>query len=113
VEANHAGKLKAMYVIGEEMSIVESNANYVSAAFENLIFSLYKTFSSATHVDMPMLCCRSASLEKEGTFHQHGARIQRLYQFSIHRGLTGRIGRSFRTSASSLGARWNISTRLK
>src|SRR5881397_3929515 len=30
VEAIHAGKLKAMYVIGEEMSIVDSNANYVS-----------------------------------------------------------------------------------
>src|SRR5204862_4887294 len=38
VEAIHAGKLKAMYVIGEEMSIVDSNANYVSAAFEKLDF---------------------------------------------------------------------------
>src|SRR5882762_7493116 len=29
VDAIHQGKLKAMYVIGEEMSIVDSNANYV------------------------------------------------------------------------------------
>src|SRR3989442_4436507 len=38
VEAIHAVKLNAMYVIGEEMSIVDSNANYVSAAFEKLDF---------------------------------------------------------------------------
>ncbi len=30
VEAIHAGKLKSMYIFGEEMSIVDSNANYVA-----------------------------------------------------------------------------------
>src|SRR5262249_316727 len=38
VEAIHEGKVKAMYLIGEEMSIVDSNANYVSEAFSRLEF---------------------------------------------------------------------------
>src|SRR5205807_7743437 len=33
VEAIQDGKLKAMYLIGEEMSIVDSNSNYVGDAF--------------------------------------------------------------------------------
>src|SRR5947199_1818922 len=35
VEAIHEGKLKAMYLIGEEMSIVDSNANCVEARQKN------------------------------------------------------------------------------
>src|SRR6267378_3755313 len=38
VDAIHQGKLKAMYVIGEEMSLVDSNANYVQGAFAKLDF---------------------------------------------------------------------------
>ena len=38
VDAIHEGKLKAMYLIGEEMSIVDSNANYVGDAFAKLDF---------------------------------------------------------------------------
>src|SRR5439155_24599429 len=38
VEAIHGGKLKAMYLMGEEMSIVDSNANYVGDAFAKLDF---------------------------------------------------------------------------
>src|SRR6202022_1655115 len=33
VDAIDGGSLKAMYLIGEEMSLVDSNANYVQAAF--------------------------------------------------------------------------------
>jgi len=38
VEAIHAGKLKAMYLIGEDMSLVDSNANFVGDAFSKLQF---------------------------------------------------------------------------
>jgi hypothetical protein len=49
VEAIHEGKLKAMYLCGEEMSIVDSNANYVSAAFGKLdFFMVQDMFFSAT-----------------------------------------------------------------
>jgi formate dehydrogenase major subunit len=38
VDAIERGKIKAMYLIGEEMSIVDSNANYVGDAFSKLEF---------------------------------------------------------------------------
>src|ERR1035438_1874584 len=38
IDAIHDGRLKAMYVFGEEMSIVDSNANYVAAALSKLDF---------------------------------------------------------------------------
>ncbi len=38
VDAIHQGKLKAMYLIGEEMSIVDSNSNYVGDGFSKLDF---------------------------------------------------------------------------
>src|ERR1700757_3237429 len=38
VDSIHAGKLRSIYLCGEEMQIVDSNANYVAAAFEKLDF---------------------------------------------------------------------------
>src|SRR6201998_488050 len=38
VDAIHDGKLKAMYLFGEEMSLVDSNANYVADALRKLVF---------------------------------------------------------------------------
>jgi len=38
VDAIHQGKLKSLYLIGEEMAIVDSNANYVAEAFSKLEF---------------------------------------------------------------------------
>src|SRR5437763_2287612 len=81
VEAIHAGKLKAMYVIGEEMSIVDSNANYVSAAFEKLdFFVVQDIFFSNTCRYADVVLPGAPSLEKEGTFTSTERRIQRLYQ---------------------------------
>src|SRR6202022_1266083 len=42
VDAIHGGTLRAMYLCGEEMSLVDSNANYVRAAFEKLDFFVIK-----------------------------------------------------------------------
>ena len=81
VEAIHAGKLKAMYVIGEEMSIVDSNANYVSAAFEKLdFFVVQDIFFSNTCRYANVVLPGAPSLEKEGTFTSTERRIQRLYE---------------------------------
>jgi len=81
VDAIHHGKLKAMYVVGEEMSLVDSNANYVSAAFSKLeFFVVQDIFFSATckFADVVLPAC--PSLEKEGTFTSTERRIQRLHQ---------------------------------
>src|ERR1700694_2287996 len=81
VDAIHQGKLKAMYLFGEEMSLVDSNANYVSAAFSKLeFFVVQDIFFGATckFADVVLPAC--PSLEKEGTFTSTERRIQRLYQ---------------------------------
>jgi formate dehydrogenase major subunit len=81
VEAIHQGKLKAMYLIGEEMSIVDSNSNYVSAAFQKLeFFVVQDIFFSSTCRFADVVLPAAPSLEKEGTFTSTERRIQRLYQ---------------------------------
>ena len=81
VEAIHAGKLRSMYLCGEEMGIVDSNANHVSAAFRKLdFFVIQDIFFSTTcrYADVVLPAC--PSLEKEGTFTSTERRVQRLYQ---------------------------------
>ena len=81
VEAIHAGKLKAMYLIGEEMSLVDSNANYVGDAFTKLdFFVVQDIFFSNTCRFADVVLPGVPSLEKEGTFTSTERRIQRLYQ---------------------------------
>ena len=81
VEAIHGGKLKAMYLIGEEMSIVDSNANYVGRCIRQT-----RLLRGAGHFLQQYLpvcrrgAARSPSLEKEGTFTSTERRIQRLYE---------------------------------
>ena len=81
VEAIHEGKLKALYLEGEEMSIVDSNANNVEAAFEKLdFFVVQDIFFSHTCQYADVVLPGAPSLEKEGTFTSTERRIQRLYE---------------------------------
>jgi len=108
VEAIHAGKLKAMYVIGEEMSIVDSNANYVSAAFEKLdFFVVQDIFFSNTCRYANVVLPGAPSLEKEGTFTSTERRIQRLYE--VLEPLEGcrPDWKIIQDVANALGAKWD------
>jgi formate dehydrogenase major subunit len=81
IDAIHEGKLKAMYLFGEEMSLVDSNANYVSNALSMLdFFVVQEIFFSETCQFADVILPASPSLEKEGTFTSTERRIQRLYQ---------------------------------
>ncbi len=81
VDAIHDGKLKAMYLFGEEMSLVDSNANYVQDAFKKLdFFVVQDIFFSHTCQFADVVLPAAPSLEKEGTFSSTERRIQRLYQ---------------------------------
>ena len=81
VEAIHQGKLKAMYIFGEEMSLVDSNANYVGGAFAKLdFFVVQDIFFSNTCRYADVVLPGAPSLEKEGTFTSTERRIQRLYE---------------------------------
>jgi formate dehydrogenase major subunit len=107
VEAIHEGKLKAMYLIGEEMSIVDSNANHVSAAFEKLhFFVVQDPFFSTTCRFADVVLPAAPSLEKEGTFTSTERRIQRLYQ--VFEPLEGSLPdwKIIQHVANHLGAGW-------
>jgi formate dehydrogenase major subunit len=81
VDAIQKGKLKSLYLVGEEMSLVDSNANYVQDAFSKLdFFVVQDIFFSTTCQFADVVLPASPSLEKEGTFTNTERRIQRLYQ---------------------------------
>jgi len=81
VDAIHQGKLRSMYLCGEEMGLVDSNTNYVGAAFRKLeFFVVQDIFFSETCRFADVVLPASPSLEKEGTFTSTERRIQRLYR---------------------------------
>jgi formate dehydrogenase major subunit len=107
VDAIHQGKLRSIYVIGEEMSIVDSNANYVDEAFEKIDFVVVQDiFFSHTCQFADVVLPGAPSFEKEGTFTSTERRVQRLYQ--VHEPLEGcrPDWQIIRDVANRLGADW-------
>jgi formate dehydrogenase major subunit len=81
VDAIHDGKLKSLYVMGEEMALVDANALYVQEAFKKLdFFVVQDIFFSKTAQFADVILPASPSLEKEGTFTNTERRIQRFYE---------------------------------
>jgi formate dehydrogenase major subunit len=81
VDAILDGRLKSLYLFGEEMGLVDSNANYVADALSKLdFFVVQEIFFSATCQFADVVLPAAPSLEKEGTFTSTERRIQRLYQ---------------------------------
>lgn len=108
VETIYAGKMKAMYIIGEEMSIVDSNANYVDGAFAQLDFLVVQeVFFGDVCRFADVVLPAAPSLEKEGTFTSSERRIQRLYQ--VFEPLDGcrPDWQIIRDVANHMGANWN------
>jgi formate dehydrogenase major subunit len=108
VDAIQEGKLKAMYLGGEEMSIVDSNANYVSDAFSKLeFFVVQEVFFGVTCQYADVVLPAAPSLEKEGTFTSTERRIQRLYE--VFEPLEGSRPdwRIIQDVANGLGADWH------
>jgi formate dehydrogenase major subunit len=108
VEAIQQGKLKSLYVIGEEMAIVDSNANYVAEAFSKLdFFVVQDIFFSATCRFADVVLPGCPSLEKEGTFTSTERRIQRLYEVLEPLSGSRPDWAITRDIANRLGANWN------
>ncbi len=81
IDAIHEGKLKSLYVFGEEMSLVDCNSNHVQDAFTKLPFMVVQDiFFSHTCQFADVVLPASPSLEKDGTFTNTERRIQRLYE---------------------------------
>ncbi len=107
VDAIEEGKLKALYLIGEEMSIVDSNANYVSDAFSKLeFFVVQEIFFGVTCQYADVVLPAATSLEKEGTFTSTERRIQRLYEVFVPLEGCRPDWRIIQDVANHLGAQW-------
>jgi formate dehydrogenase major subunit len=107
IDAIHDGRLKAMYVFGEEMSLVDSNANYVQDALSKLdFFVMQEIFFSETCRFADVILPACPSLEKEGTFTSTERRIQRLYEVFEPLGESRPDWKIIRDIANRLGAGW-------
>ncbi|HWB61590.1 MAG TPA: formate dehydrogenase subunit alpha [Chthoniobacteraceae bacterium] len=110
IDAIHEGKLKAMYLFGEEISLVDSNSNYVTDGLAKLdFFVVQDIFFSETCKFADVVLPASPSLEKEGTFVNTERRIQRLYQVFEPLGESRPDWIIIRDIANRLGAHWNYS----
>jgi formate dehydrogenase major subunit len=108
VDAIYAGKLKAMYLVGEDLSLVDSNLNYVDGALSKLgFFVVQDIFFTSTCRYADVVLPASPSLEKEGTFTSTERRIQRLYEVFEPLPGTRPDWRIIQDVANRLGAGWN------
>ena len=81
LHAIEEGKMKAMYLVGEDMALVDSNANHVHDVLSKLdFFVVQDIFFSRTAQYADVILPGSPSLEKDGTFTNTERRVQRLYQ---------------------------------
>jgi formate dehydrogenase major subunit len=107
VDAIYDGKLKSVYVIGEEFSLADSNEHYTEGALEKVDFLVVQDiFFSHTCKFADVVLPASPSLEKDGTFTNTERRIQRLYQ--VFEPLEGSRPdwRIVKDIANRLGADW-------
>ncbi|MGH9404568.1 MAG: formate dehydrogenase subunit alpha [Terriglobia bacterium] len=108
VDAIEQGKLQAMYVIGEEMHLAESNANRTADVFSRLeLLVVQDIFFSSTCRFADVVLPAAPSLEKEGTFTSTERRIQRMYQVFEPLGESRPDWRIIQDVANRLGAGWN------
>jgi formate dehydrogenase major subunit len=107
VDAIQEGTLRALYLFGEEMSLVDSNTNYVQDAFAKLeFFVVQDLFFSETCRFADVVLPAAPSLEKEGTFTSTERRIQRLYQVLDPLPGSRPDWQIVRDVANHLGANW-------
>jgi formate dehydrogenase major subunit len=108
IETIYDGKLKAMYIFGEEIALVDTNANRVQGALAKLDFFVAQdVFFSKTCQFADVILPASPSLEKEGTFSSTERRIQRLYQVFEPLAESRPDWRIVQDVANRLGANWN------
>ena len=108
VEAINKGKLKALYLFGEDMAIVDANSNYVQSNFEKLdFFVVQDIFFSKTAQFADVILPAAPSLEKDGTFTNTERRIQRFYKVFEPLGDSKPDWMIFQELANRLGANWD------
>ena len=102
------GNMKAMYLVGEDMALVDSDANHVHEVLSSLdFFVVQDIFLSRTAQYADVVLPATPSLEKEGTFTNTERRVQRLYQALPPLGNSMPDWWIVQEIANRLGADWN------
>ena len=107
VDAAIDGTVKAMYIVGEDMVIADSNANHNAEGFSQIPFLVVQEcFFSQTCQFANVVLPASPALEKDGTYTNTERRIQRLYQVFEPLGGSKPDWEIIRDIANKLGAHW-------
>ena len=107
IRAIHDGKLRCMYIKGEDTITSDANSNDVGSAFEKLEFMVMQDVNfSETCKYADVILPASPSLEKEGTFTNTERRIQRLYRALDPLGESKPDWEIIQLIANRLGAGW-------
>ncbi len=110
LDAIMEGKMKAMYLVGEDMALVDADANHVDKVLSSLdFFVVQDIFLSRTAQYADVILPAAPSLEKEGTFTNTERRVQRLYQVLPTLGESKADWEILQLVARRLGAAWNYS----
>jgi formate dehydrogenase major subunit len=110
LEAIEHGKLKAMYIAGEEMAWVDANSRHTQEMLSKLDFLVVQdVFLSKTAEFADIILPAAPSLEKEGTFTNTERRVQRLYQALEPKGDSKPDWWIFTQVAKHMGFVWNYS----
>ncbi|TAA73028.1 formate dehydrogenase subunit alpha [Planococcus salinarum] len=108
LRAVEEGIMKAMYVVGEDMALVDSNANHVDEVLSQLdFFVVQDIFFSRTAQYADVILPAAPSLEKDGTFTNTERRVQRLYKALPELGQSKADWWIVQEIANRLGAGWN------
>jgi formate dehydrogenase major subunit len=108
VDAIHEGKLRALYLAGEDMISADANANHVAGAFEKLgFFVVQDIFFTETCRYADVVLPASPALEKDGTFTSTERRIQRFYQALPELGESKADWKITQELAQKMGAQWH------
>ncbi|BAQ11052.1 molybdopterin oxidoreductase [Bacillus sp. OxB-1] len=108
LQAVDKGLMKAMYIVGEDMALVDSNANHVHDVLSKLDFLVVQDiFFSRTAQYADVILPAVPSLEKDGTFTNTERRVQRLYQALPELGEAKADWWIVQEVANRLGADWN------
>ncbi|WP_348268165.1 formate dehydrogenase subunit alpha [Edaphobacter paludis] len=107
IEAIHQGKLRVLYIKGEDTITSDANANDVGEAFRQLEFFVVQDINfSETCRYADLVLPASPSLEKEGTYVSTERRIQRLYKALEPLGESKPDWEIIQLIANKLGGNW-------
>ncbi|WP_144702062.1 formate dehydrogenase subunit alpha [Fictibacillus phosphorivorans] len=110
VEGIGTGEIKSMYLVGEDMALVDSNSNHVHEMLSQLeFFVVQDIFLTKTAQYADVVLPAAPSLEKEGTFTNTERRVQRLYQALPTTGGSRPDWEIIQAIAIRMGADWNYS----